>query len=248
MKKLEVKVQKRKTFGRKVKNLRTEGVVPANIFGKKIKSTALRISLKEFLDIFKEAGETGVVYLTIEGEKESRPVLISNVQKSPVFGDVLHVEFRQVDLTEKVEVAVPVELVGEAPAVDKGGIVVHLLDEIKVEALPNDLPDKIEVDISGLEEIGKGITVKDLKINREKIKVLDDENQLVVQIEEPTKEEEPAPPAPAEGEEGEGEVEEGETKEGEEPKEGETPPLQEGKSEKSKEASTSGETKTKENK
>jgi len=229
MKKLELKVQKRKILGRKVKNLRTEGILPANIFGKKVKSTSLQISLKEFLNIFEEAGETGVIYLTIEGEKESRPVLISNIQKSPVLGEALHVEFRQIDLTEKVEVAVPVEFIGEAPAVDKGGIVVHLLDEVKVEALPNDLPDKIEIDISTLEEIGQGIIIKDLKIDREKIKVLDDENQLVVQTEEPAKEEEPTP-VPAEGEEGE-------TKEGEE---GETAP-QEGKAEEAKEKELSPE-------
>lgn len=190
MEKLILKIQKRKIFGRKVKNLRKQGFLPGNIYGKKIKSQAVKINKKDFLNIFKQAGETGLVQLILAEKKTPYTVLIHNPQIHPVSGEILHVDFRQVDLTEKVQVAIPVELKGEAPAVNKGGVLVHLINEVEVEALPTDLPDKFEVDVSHLEEIGQSISIKDLKIDKKKAKILIDENQLVVNIEEPKKEEE----------------------------------------------------------
>ncbi len=191
-------VSKRTLTGRKVKQLRKKNILPANVYGKGVESLAIEIPVKEFQTAFKSAGETSIINLQVDKETKTRPVLVHNLQLDPVSDEVLHVDFHQVDLKEKVTVTVPVEFVGEAPAVIKGGVLVKLFNEIEVEALPADLPDKLTVDVSGLDEIGKGITLKDLKVDAQKVKLLvENLDELVVKVDEPTKEEEVAPAAPA---------------------------------------------------
>ena len=119
---------KRTVTGRKVKNLRREGILPANIYGKKIKSLAVQLTVKAFLPVLKEVGETSLLELKVEGEEKTRPVLIHAVQFHPLSGDPLHVDFYEVDLKEKVTTKVPVELIGESPAVkEKIGILIQPL-------------------------------------------------------------------------------------------------------------------------
>lgn len=197
--KLTLKSEKRKLFGRKVKQLRKIGLIPANIFGKKIKSEAITINAKEFRDIFEKAGETQIIDL------DKKSVLVSNLQIDPVTSDYLHVDFRQVDLSEKIIAKVPVEVVGESPAEKQSiGTVVQQLSEIEVEALPADLPEKFEVDATSLIEVDQTIYVKDLKIDK-KVTIKTDLESIVVKVEPPTKEEvvEVVPevaPAPVESE------------------------------------------------
>lgn len=211
MKKVKLNAQQRKIFGRKVKKLRKEGLLPANVYGKKVKSQAVKVDLKEFLEVYKQTGETGIVDLSLGGRSKTRPVLIHNLQKHPVTDRLFHVDFYQVDLSEKVQVAIPIEMIGEAPAVAKGGVLVQQLGEVEVEALPANLPEKFEVNVISLEEIGQSIAIKDLKVDKAKFKILvDDEDQLVVKIEEPSKEEEEKP---AEEEVEEGKPEEKKAKE-----------------------------------
>jgi len=185
MEKHKLKAEKRKIIGRKVKKLRKEGVLPANIYGKGIKSLAIQLPVKDFLQIYKEAGETGVIELSVgpaDGDGESHPVLIHNLQIHPVTSEPLHVDFYKVTLTEKVKATVPVVTLGEAPAVEqKLGLLLRPIDELEVEALPADLPEHIEVDISKLAEVEQEIKIKDLKI-AEKITVLADPELVVVKI------------------------------------------------------------------
>ena len=217
--------KKRTITGRKVKSLRKEGILPANIYGKGIKSLAIEMPLKEFSKIYSKAGETGLIELIIAGTKP-KTTLIHNVQKDVVSGDFLHVDFRQVDLTKKIIAAVPIVVKDEAPAVSIGGVQIQIMDEIEVQALPADLPEKIEVDVSKLEKIGQSIAVKDLIYDKNKVKLqLDNLDSLVVKIEAPAKEEEKPVEEPKEGEEeakeGDEEAKEGDKKkEGEEKKEG----------------------------
>ena len=110
----KLKAEKRKVEGRKVKTLRREGILPANVYGKDVKSLSIQVSLKEFSKVFKEAGETGLV--EIEIGKEKRPVLVNNIQYDPVTDLPLHVDFHQVDLKKKTTASVPIEFVGDAPA------------------------------------------------------------------------------------------------------------------------------------
>ena len=195
MERQKITAKKRTVAGRKVKRLRKEGILPANVFGKKTKSVSIQVNLKDFTKVFSEAGETGLVDLMIEAEKEVRPVLIQNVQKDPVDESFLHADFRQIVLTEKVKATIPVEFIGQSPAESqKLGILVKVMPEIEVEALPTDLPEHFEVDVSKLEKVDDTIFAKDLKVDRAKVELKTDENQIVVKIEPLAKEEVVAPP------------------------------------------------------
>lgn len=194
-----LKAEERKITGRKIEGLRKAGILPGNIYGKKVKSTSVQVNLKDFEKVYKEAGETGIVELDLG--KEKRPVLIHNIQKQPVTDSPIHVDFYQVNLNEKVTASVPVELTGEAPAEKLSvGTAVQYVNEIEVEALPGDLPDKFVVDISDLSEVDQAIHIKDIKYDKAKIEVKSDVEQIVVKVEPPQKEEVIAPVAPAEGE------------------------------------------------
>jgi len=182
----------RKIFGRKVKKLRREGILPANLYGKKVKSQALELPTNDFLKIYDQVGETGLVDLKINSQ--TKPVLIHNLQVHPVTDEPLHVDFHQVSLKEKTTADVPIEIRGDAPAVEqKKGILIQPLDEIEVEALPTDLPEKFVVDISKLEEVDQAITIADLDYDKKKVKVLADPGEVVAKI-NPLEEEEVAPP------------------------------------------------------
>lgn len=203
---IKLKVDSRKITGKKVKQLRAKGILPANIYGKGVKSLSISLALKDFNQIYKQAGETNIINIQVDKDTKLRPVLIHNIHLHPVTDEFLHVDFHQVDLTKKVSVAVPIEVIGESPAVSTGGVLVQLLNEIEVEALPADLPDKFTIDASKLAAIGAGVSLKDLKVS-DKVKIMvENLDELVVKIEEPTKEEEkpvevaPAAPAAAEGE------------------------------------------------
>lgn len=199
MPKTILKTEKRTLEGRKVKNLRKEGILPGNVSGKKIKSLAVQVNLKDFEKTYKEIGETGLLTLTIGSEE--RPVLIHNLQVNPISDAPIHVDFLQVDLKEKVEAAIPVELTGESPAEKQAiGTVVQYVNEIKVEALPTDLPEKFEVDISPLAEVDQSILIKDLKYDKSKVEIKSDIEEIVAKVEPPQKEEVIAPPPAAEGE------------------------------------------------
>ncbi len=180
MKKIELKVTPRKVVGKKVKKLRREGVLPSNIYGKDIKSESVQVGFKDFEKAYKEAGETGLIDLTLDGKV--RPVLIHNIQFDPVTHEPLHADFYQVNLKEKVKTMVPVSFVGEPAAVtNKVGILLEQISEIEVEALPTDLPENIEVNVEGLANVDDQITVNDIKVPAG-VTILTDAGQVVAKI------------------------------------------------------------------
>lgn len=217
--KIKLKVQKRKITGRKIRKLRQQGILPANIYGKDVKSLAVQLPIKDFKTAFNQAGETNIIQVSVDKETKARPVLVHNVHLHPVSDEFLHADFHQVDLTKKVTVNIPIELKGEAPAVSKGGVLLQLMDEVEVEALPTDLPDKFKINVSKLEEIGQGITLKDLKVSSKAKLMIENLKELVVKIEEPTKEEEKPEEKPEEEEVAEGEEAEAPAEGEEKPKE-----------------------------
>ena len=179
MKHAKLKVEKRKVLGKHVKKLRRSGIIPANVYGKKIKSESLQVEAKEFDTVYKEVGETGLV--DIEVDSKNTPVLIQNVQKD-FRGNVLHADFYQVDLTQKVKATVPLEIIGEPKAVtDKLGILMNIVSEVEVEALPENLPENIEVNVEQLANINDQIVVSDLK-TPEGVEILTDAGQVVSKI------------------------------------------------------------------
>jgi large subunit ribosomal protein L25 len=180
MKRFKLTVEKRKLVGKKIKNLRKEGILPANIYGKGIKSLAVQLPYKEFEKVYKEAGETGVVDVTVDNE--IRPSLIHNIHQDYQNHKVLHAEFFQVNLKEKVTTMVKIVTVGEPKAVtDKIGLLLQPLSEVEVEALPTDLPENIEVNVESLAEVDSQITVGDVK-PPSGVTILTDASQVVVSI------------------------------------------------------------------
>jgi large subunit ribosomal protein L25 len=184
----QLQVSKRDVLGRKVKHLRRDGLTPAGIYGKGYESVSISINSRDLNKIFDEVGESGLVDLHLDGEKI--PVLFRNPQYHPVEGNLMHLDCYKVNLREKIVATVPVELIGEAPTVKAGNILVPVTSEIEVEALPADLPEKIEVDISGMETLEAMICASDLKLP-EKVELKTAGEQVIVKVEEPKEEEEP---------------------------------------------------------
>lgn len=203
--------------------IRKAGKIPAVFYGKKEASTSIAVPKIDFLKIWKEAGESTVVILeTPEGKKES---LIQDVDIDPVSGAPRHADFYVFEKGHKVKVALPVEFIGAAPAVkDLGGILVKVLHELKVEAMPKDLPHNIIVDISTLANFGEQILAKDISVPSGVLLLINQEDVIaLVSAPREEKEEEPEPidlstiEVEKKGKE-ETEDEEGESPQAEEPK------------------------------
>lgn len=165
-----LKVENRILLGKKINKLRKQGIVPSNIFGPEFKSTSISVDKKEFIKIYRVVRETGVVYLSLG--KEEIPCLIKHLQKHPVTDILLHVDFRKIDLAKKIETNVPVKTIGVSEAVSqKGGVLLLQSENLLIEALPQDIPHSIDIDISTIKEIGQEIKVGDIvKSNKYLIK------------------------------------------------------------------------------
>lgn len=162
MKAVVLEATERTIIGKKVKKLRKEGLLPVGLYGKDVKSVALSVKLPEFMKVYSKAGMTGLVELKYGSS--SVHTLISNVQFHAVNRQPLHAEFHAVKLTEKIKANVPLEIFGESPAVANNvGILMQTLNEVEVEALPTDLPEKIAVDVTKLAEVGQQVTVGELE-------------------------------------------------------------------------------------
>ena len=183
MDRLNLQAEERKILGKKVKRLRKDGKLPGHVFGKGVDGEAVSVGSKEFLKTFHLAGETGLIDLKIGSEKV-RPVLVRDVQYDPISGQAIHIDFYQVNLTEKVKVSVPLVLTGEQPeSVHMGeAIVLQTLNEVEVEALPQDLVENIEVDISQLKNIDDAMTVGQLNYDKSKLTLSADEEEVVVKL------------------------------------------------------------------
>lgn len=162
---IPLKATEREILGKKVNQLRRKGIIPGHVFGKRLQTEHVSVKAKDFIKVYKEAGETGLVDLKI-GEEKIRPVLIRQVQIDPVRGGVLHIDFYQVNLLEKTTVKVPILLIGEEPEIVHIGeaVVIQPMMEVSVEALPADLPEDIKVDITTLKAIDDAIVVADLPV------------------------------------------------------------------------------------
>ena len=204
--KVELMVSPREVLGKKVKRLRREGVIPANVYGHALESVAIQVSKDDLVRLLRSAGRNEIVYLRLDGE-EPRPTFLRQIQRNPVTDAILHVDFYQISLKEKVRMEVRLVLVGTAPAEQThGGTLLHSLDRIAVEGLPTEIPSVIEVDVSGLDEIDASIYVRELSVPGE-ITVLSDPAQVVAKVAPPQVEKEPEEEVE---EEVEGEVPEGE--------------------------------------
>lgn len=178
--KLSLEAVKREVFGKKLKKMRRDGKIPANIYGPDFKSLSITLEGKDFNKVYRVAEETGIIYLNVD--KQEIPALIKDVQIHPVLHLLLHVDFRKVNLTQKIETQVPIKVIGESPAVkEKGGVLLTQTDEITVEALPQDIPHEVQVDVSKLSEIGNEIKISDLPKN-DKYQVKYEVDKVIISI------------------------------------------------------------------
>ena len=174
--------------------LRRQGLLPANVFGVG-ESRALTLSLKEVSKLLTQVSESTVFYLQLD--QEEIPVMLVEVQKHPITGQLIHLSLRQVNLKQKVTTAIPLQTTG---SFNVPGAFYHLVyDEIEAEALPTDLPEALVVDISSLKAIGDEIKFADLDYDRSKVSLKVDEKLPVVVVNEIVEEEE-APQAGSESE------------------------------------------------
>ena len=213
---LELTLDARAAQGKANKRLRREGLVPGVVYGKGEDSTNVQVEAKTFESLYRAAGKTSVVKFRLPGAIRATSGFIRSVQRHPLSGKALHVDYYLVNLNVEMEVDVPLVFTGEAPAVEEtGGTLLHNVSSVHVKALPTDIPHEITVDVSVLKSLDVAIHVSDLNLNRDLVTVMTDGETLVATVVPPRVEEEPETVL-AEGEEGvEGEAAEGETAEGE---------------------------------
>ncbi|OQY32779.1 MAG: hypothetical protein B6I38_04185 [Anaerolineaceae bacterium 4572_5.1] len=184
MKKVTMKAEHRKVLGKKVKALRREGKLPAIIYGGEIEPTPIVLDVKETRSTLTKIGANTLV--TIKIGKEEHLALVREVQRTVIKRDLLHVDFQAVSLAETITTTVPIVAEGVSPAVsDFNALLVKELSEIDIEAQAQYLPDVIMVDITGLEEIGDNILVRDLNIS-DKVQILNNPDDIVMVVAAPT--------------------------------------------------------------
>ena len=175
-----INAEKRTVVGKQVKALRRQGILPGVIYGRHIEAFPIQMDAHNAALILDKLTASILITIDVDGEKFS--VLMRDRQRDVIFGDLLHVDFLVVSLTEKLRATVELKLVGEAPVADNPEVVVtQVLNAIEIEALPQDLPEVIEVDISTLETVDDEITVADLDLG-EDIAILTDPNETIVSV------------------------------------------------------------------
>ncbi|MDX2137656.1 MAG: 50S ribosomal protein L25 [Chloroflexota bacterium] len=176
-----LEAQARTVTGKKVGALRRSGIVPAVIYGVKTEPVHIQIPYRALQSTLAKAGGTSLIDVTL-GSGKPYSVLAREVQRDIIRGDILHVDFIAVDTTVEIEVEVAVRFVNDAPAEKASlGIVLQGVNTIRVSALPGDLIDHLDVDLSTLEKVGDTIFLRDLKLS-DKIKIVDDLDEMVAKI------------------------------------------------------------------
>lgn len=188
MEEIVLNAERRTLIGKQVKALRREGKLPAVIYGHHLQALPITLDARETNRVL--TGVTSSQLLSINVQGELHTALVREKQRHPVRGDLMHVDFLAVSMTEKLRTMVVIQLEGEAPAVkEKDGLLVTGVEELEVECLPADLPERIIVDISSLNDIGDTIFVRDVRLPPA-VEVLTDPDEMVVLVTAPVTEEE----------------------------------------------------------
>ena len=178
-------VDLRTVTGKKVARLRREGLLPANIYGRGLPSLAVQLPYAQARDLMNAHGRNTLVQVQVAGERESRPVVVRQVGQNPVTRALLHLDFYQVNLTRLMQAQIPVMLIGEAPAVARwSGVLVQLLDHVEVEALPQNLPEHLEVSVTGLTELEQHVLLSEVS-PPPGVRVITDPESIVASIQRP---------------------------------------------------------------
>ena len=205
----KVAVRPRTVLGKKVKRLRREGRLPGVVAGGHGDSIPVEVDTHGFQLGYRSWGTTTL--LALEGlDGGDVPALVHGVTRDPRTGRLMHVDFARVSLTERTTAEVPLHFTGEPPAVKNGAVLVHALDHVRVEAFPQDMPHRIDADLTPLEQVDDSFYVRDLVIDAQTVRILNDPDELVAKAVALRVEAEPTPAAAETLEgapEGEGEAE-----------------------------------------
>ena len=160
-----LQAEPRTIMGKAVRHLRQRGLLPANLTGNSMTPLALQVRGSDVDRMLKAFGRTTVIQLTIASLAAPRTAMLGSVQRDPISGAIKHIDFIQVDLTQKMRASITLHVVGESPAVkNNAGILLQLMNQIEVEALPDDLPKDIEIEITGLVNVDDAVYVRDLSL------------------------------------------------------------------------------------
>jgi large subunit ribosomal protein L25 len=182
MSNLKLKASKRTVLGKNTGALRKQGITPIHVFGNGIESLALQCDSSEIKKIILHGGTTRLIEIGIEDEKLPRSVFIREIQRNSMNGQILHVDFYQFNKKEKMTAEIPIIFIGEAPASkSRVNMIEHQLTHIEIEALPDNMPRHIEVDISNLKEAGDIIHVKDIKFDKD-VSTTADPDQIIIKV------------------------------------------------------------------
>lgn len=180
----------RQELGKKVKSLRKKDILPAVVYGPKIKTLPLELDYKSFEKVYKEAGESSLINLKIEGSKKDYVVLIHETENDPITGKFIHFDLYQPRLDKEIIASIPLVFEGQAPAVkDSGGTLVRNIQELEVKALPQNLPHEIKINIENLKTFEDAILVKDIVVP-EGVKVVRSADEIIALVSPPEKIEE----------------------------------------------------------
>jgi large subunit ribosomal protein L25 len=181
----EIPVETRQVLGKKVAQLRRQGFLPGNVFGNGLESVAIQAQTETVEKTLRALGANEVVDLKIEGEKASRPVVLQKVQRHPLNSSLLHLDFYQVSLRTRMRADVPLVVVGESEGVKTfNGVLLMAIESVQVEALPLDIPSRIEVDVTPLANLEDSLQVKDLPVPPD-VLIITDEDMVVVKVSTP---------------------------------------------------------------
>lgn len=180
MERLELTATRREVTGKKVNRFRAQGKLPAVVYGRHVDAMPIWLDAREARRVLRNVTTSTLLTLNLGDQKHT--VLVRERQWDVIKDRLLHVDFQAISMTERVRAEVNLELIGEAPAVKAyGGMLITGLETVEIEALPGDLPEKITVDVSGLERIGDTIYVKDLQAPQG-VEILTDPEELVVVV------------------------------------------------------------------
>jgi large subunit ribosomal protein L25 len=179
---VELTAEKRAALGKQVKQLRRQGWVPGVIYGHGFSPLPLQFEERSLRQVLSKVGGSQLVSVKIKGTKQPEIALIRDVQRDPIRGTFLHVDFYRVQMTERLTAEIPLVTIGESPVVEaRTGILLQGISAIEVECLPGDLVDAIEVDLSDLVEIDQALYVRDLAVPAG-IEILADADEMIVRV------------------------------------------------------------------
>ena len=182
MKQTELLATTRETLGKKVRFLRRQGITPVHLFGHNVESVALQCDTAQLKRVLAQTGRTRLISLKVDEAKKPRNVVIREVQREPRTSELLHVDFYQVSMAEKIRVEVPIVSIGEPPALKlKENFLTQELNSLSVECLPGEIPNRVDIDLTSLTEVGQAIYVKDIILDKEGT-ILNNPEQLIVKI------------------------------------------------------------------